>query len=431
MGKYDGWRRFFEELRGKRQTLEFGELEAPIVGSLPPSARKYQAWWSGDRYYAIWREYGWSASPDLFHERVTFTRGRKPRRRPGADPETLASGSASDIADLGERLVLVGCVKSKVDYPAPAKDLYDSPLWHKRRRYAESSGMPWAILSAEYGMVDPDMVLEPYDRYLGSEPSNFRRSWSERTAKQVLKRLNEIDLEAVEVHAGSAYLENGLRQRLEQAGVVVVAPLKGLGIGQQLRWYSVRSRVSEAVEHLSAFDSAVGANSFDPKSEAASHPGLYSWWVDDVGREVFESSLETDMPGLIYAGQAGATSSRSGKKSPATLGSRLDDDHLGGTVYGSTLRKSLAALLLSPLDLRVESSDRLVAGHEDKVSEWMRRHLSVALYPYGDRDLLSDFEDEVLGILDPPINLQGRPQTPARQRLTTLRRRISRPELSL
>ena len=54
------------------------------------------------------------------------------------------------------------------------------------------------MLSAEYGMVDPDMVLEPYDRYLGSEPSNFRRSWSERTAKQVLKRLNEIDLQAVE-----------------------------------------------------------------------------------------------------------------------------------------------------------------------------------------------------------------------------------------
>ena len=237
MAKYDGWHPFFEELNGERRIVEFVELESVILGRLPPSARKYQAWWSGDRYYAIWREYGWSASPDLAGERVTFTRWTKPEPRAPQVRAQQTESSALAVDDLGERLVLVGCVKSKVGHAAPAKDLYDSPLWQKRRRYAESSGMLWTILSAEHGLVDPDTILEPYDRYLGDEPAEYRRNWSARTAQQILERLETHGMKAVEVHAGRAYLENGLRQRLEEPGVRVVTPLEGLGIGQQLGWY--------------------------------------------------------------------------------------------------------------------------------------------------------------------------------------------------
>ena len=192
----------------------------------------------------------------------------------------------------------------------------------------------------------------------------------------------------------------------------------------------MRSPVSEATGYLSTFDNAVAASSFDPKGEAGSHPGLYSWWVDEAGREVLEASLEVDPLSLIYAGQAGATSSRSGKKSPATLGSRIDDNHLGGDVYGSTLRKSLAAILLNSLDLKVERRDHLVSGDEDKVSDWILRHLSLVLYPYDDRDSLIEFEEKVLEILDPPLNLQGMRRTPLRKTLSELRRNISRPELN-
>jgi hypothetical protein len=52
-------------------------------------------------------------------------------------------------------MILLGCVKRKRDHPATAKDLYSSPLWAGRRAYAESSGVPWLILSAKHGLVDP------------------------------------------------------------------------------------------------------------------------------------------------------------------------------------------------------------------------------------------------------------------------------------
>jgi hypothetical protein len=98
--------------------------------------------------------------------------------------------------------------------------------------------MPWAVLSAEHGMVDPETILEPYDRYLGKEPAAFRRQWSAKVAQQVLARLKELGFSAVEIHAGAAYVDNGLGTRLRAVGIEVMLPLKGLAFGRQLGFYS-------------------------------------------------------------------------------------------------------------------------------------------------------------------------------------------------
>jgi hypothetical protein len=47
-----------------------------------------------------------------------------------------------------DRIILVGCVKTKQDRAAAAKDLYVSTLWRGRRSYAERTRQPWFILSA-------------------------------------------------------------------------------------------------------------------------------------------------------------------------------------------------------------------------------------------------------------------------------------------
>jgi hypothetical protein len=185
----------------------------------------------------------------------------------------------------------------------------------------------------------------------------------------------------------------------------------------------------EAEAVLANRDLAVSAALFPTDREAASAPGLYSWWVDDVGRAVLEGSLESPLTSLIYAGQAGATSSRSARASTATLGSRILTNHIRGTAYGSTFRKTLSAILLEPLGLRLDKSDHLIKPDNDRVSTWIRQHLSVVIYPYDDRETLGRFEEDVLRILDPPLNLDGMAPTPVRARLTALRRQITRPAL--
>jgi len=52
-------------------------------------------------------------------------------------------------------------------------------------------------------------------------------------------------------------------------------------------------------------------------------------------------------------------------------------------------------------------------------------HLDVAVHPFSNRDALLDLEQHVLKELDPPLNLDGRPATAIRLRLTDLRRRLA------
>lgn len=180
-------------------------------------------------------------------------------------------------------------------------------------------------------------------------------------------------------------------------------------------------------ERLEVGELAIPAGFFTRDKPAAKHPGLYSWWVDDEGRALLEGVLEEGLESLIYAGQAGAASRRAAKPSSATLGSRIITNHLNGTAYGSTFRKSISAILLGPLGLTVERPDHLTKVDNLRVSEWMRQHLSLVAVPYDDRETLHEIEGEVLRLLNPPLNLEGMSRTPVRDRLTALRRELTRP----
>jgi hypothetical protein len=83
-----------------------------------------------------------------------------------------------------------------------------------------------------------------------------------------------------------------------------------------------------------------------------------------------------------------------------TLRKRLGSNHLRGTIYGSTFRRTLAACLFEPLELELTAPGRLTADSERRLSVWMCEHLEVAVHPFADRDILGDLEHRVLAILD-------------------------------
>lgn len=70
---------------------------------------------------------------------------------------------------------MIGCnqQKQQTDEPVPAKDLYTSPYFSCKHRYAEAVSNPgedapdrttgWTILSAEYAIRWPHIKIEPYD----------------------------------------------------------------------------------------------------------------------------------------------------------------------------------------------------------------------------------------------------------------------------
>lgn len=65
-----------------------------------------------------------------------------------------------DIDTRPKTLFLVSWVSEKHDRPMPARELYCSDWFQKARGFVEKSGADWFILSAKYGLVPPDQVIE-------------------------------------------------------------------------------------------------------------------------------------------------------------------------------------------------------------------------------------------------------------------------------
>nr|WP_092613634.1 DUF6884 domain-containing protein [Raineyella antarctica] len=223
-------------------TYAWSDLDK-LVGGLPRSAYEYSAYWKGAR--GGWP--GFTTVDVRVGESVTFVRIADTPPAELARRVAPPQGGPQPSRVSGEKrpdLVLVGCVKSKLPLPAPAKDLYISALFRKEREYAEHLGVLWFILSAEHGLVAPDTILEPYDRQLSKTSRDYRLAWG----RQVIVDLNRVagDLQGrtIEIHAGSAYAD-AIRDGLLAAGADVVEPLAGLPMGSRLAWYGKSKSIAD------------------------------------------------------------------------------------------------------------------------------------------------------------------------------------------
>ena len=353
-------------------------------------------------------------------------------------------GDLSDDPSMAgsNRVLLLGCVKLKHERPLPARDLYRSPLWVRRRAYAQASRLPWLILSAKHGLVDPDRRIAPYDLALSDLSAAGRRRWGERVTSDLVERFGSVEDMVFEAHAGEAY-RRAIKPGLLANAARLEAPLAGLPLGAQLAWYDARvdraqlpgrtdsrrrlctrAEVEGALRALDLAPVRVAARDWPGQLTNLSQPGLYSWWVDREGAGDLSAGLGHRVrPGRIYAGQTGATKWPSGTIGKATLASRIGSNHLRGRIRGSTFRLTLAACLTTPLRLNHIDAQHLDAESEQRVSAWMRKHLEVAVLPFLYRDSLGDLEHNVLAELDPPLNLDGMATTPLRATLARLRAR--------
>jgi hypothetical protein len=139
------------------------------------------------------------------------------------------------------RIGLVGCVKTKLSYPARAEDLYTSPLFRGRRSFVERTCERWFILSAKYGLVDPQDVLSPYEQTLKTSSEAERRAWSRGVLDDLERRLDSFRGHQFEIHAGAEYRDHGLVEGLLSGEAEVTIPTHGLSFGQQLAFYGNQS----------------------------------------------------------------------------------------------------------------------------------------------------------------------------------------------
>lgn len=148
------------------------------------------------------------------------------------------------------KIGLISCVKTKLSVPAPAAELYTSNLFKKSRHYASTRLDRYYILSAEYGLLEPDEVISPYEKTLTTMPTSERKAWSEGVIRKLSERTSPGD--QFVFLAGSKYREF-VERELRGAGYATASPLEDLDMFKQPGWYKEFSQGAEYISHLDRF----------------------------------------------------------------------------------------------------------------------------------------------------------------------------------
>ena len=129
-----------------------------------------------------------------------------------------------------KRIVLISCVKTKLNHPAKAEDLYISDLFVKNLAFARKLKPDYIfILSAKYGLLKLNDRIAPYEKTLNQMPVHERQAW----AAEVISELSKYaDLQQDEfiILAGEKYREFLLPHMRNYE-----IPFEGLSFGNQLK----------------------------------------------------------------------------------------------------------------------------------------------------------------------------------------------------
>ena len=139
------------------------------------------------------------------------------------------------------RLYLINDVTQQRRKPHPAAALFSSDWFQKARELAELDGDLWYILSAEYGLLEPDQEIAPYDTQITDFDEYDLEQWRRQFFYELVKRLEPGD--EIVLLAAKEYRDQ-IADVLKGSDYPTHIPLTGMGYGEQQKW--LKDKISEA-----------------------------------------------------------------------------------------------------------------------------------------------------------------------------------------
>ncbi|HEY5063282.1 MAG TPA: hypothetical protein VIJ04_00425 [Xanthobacteraceae bacterium] len=252
----------------------------------------------------------------------------------------LALRATEDIKAIGPANchILISCSKSKSGHRDLARNMYVSPLYRKSVLVADAWGIPFSILSAKYGLLDPDQAIEPYELTLKGASKQFRCEWATNVDRQV--RGSAFAKKRLVILAGDDYyvplVEAGAQDPLD-----FLVPMQGVSFGSRLTFLDQCIRIRKrraAIEHsyeiFAQLANFAGLHNLrDLLAEDIPKQGVY-FFFDDSERTEFSNAV----PRLVRVGTHGVSAG-----STATLRNRLRT-HLGTKLGAGNHRASVFRL---------------------------------------------------------------------------------------
>mgnify|MGYP001227054899 CR=1 FL=1 len=133
-------------------------------------------------------------------------------------------------------IALIGCSKKKNLFSSRAKNLYSSFLFRKTKGLVEANPLikDWFILSAKYGLLNKEEIIEPYDLSLASFSQQQLKQWS----IKIYEKIVEKKLDNLYFYCGSKYHNKYLIELLEKNNIQYNLPFKGLSLGKRVQFLS-------------------------------------------------------------------------------------------------------------------------------------------------------------------------------------------------
>jgi len=144
-----------------------------------------------------------------------------------------------------EKIVLIACANKKLLKETMAKDLYISPLFKYNFVYAKSlKPEKIFILSAKHGLLRLNKRIKPYNKTLNEMSVKDIKNWSEKIISK-LKKITNLNKDEFIFLAGQRYYKY-LIPYIKNYKI----PLKGLGIGKQLKYLKEKTSINERCKKL-------------------------------------------------------------------------------------------------------------------------------------------------------------------------------------
>lgn len=129
-------------------------------------------------------------------------------------------------------IVFLSCVKSKRNVSCRSEEMYVSDLFKKSLQYARSLNPDHIyILSAKYGLLELDDVIDPYELTLKTMSEKDRKVWAYKVCKQFESKGGNYNEKAVFL-CGLPYRKYIMTKFHDRE-----IPCEGLGLGDQLQFY--------------------------------------------------------------------------------------------------------------------------------------------------------------------------------------------------
>lgn len=103
------------------------------------------------------------------------------------------------------KIALISCTSSKKDYTCRASEMYSpSPRFSLAYTYAKQVADVVYIISAKYGLLPKDQVIEPYNETLIGKSVTERKAWSDHVV-EALRMMHSLDTDSFVILAGNVY----------------------------------------------------------------------------------------------------------------------------------------------------------------------------------------------------------------------------------